>query len=120
MRSPISPAVVDDAIRGLRAMHDLGVMQGDSTASNILAHPDRPGIIWIDFERAEFIRPRVVLGSLPSNRKRNWSHEEGKHRKRTPLSEIRQAKTELTRLVGKGDCMIRSPNLGRGEFKRYQ
>ncbi|KFY50792.1 hypothetical protein V495_00095 [Pseudogymnoascus sp. VKM F-4514 (FW-929)] len=121
LRSPISPAVVDDAIRALHAIHKLGVMQGDSIASNVLAHPDRPGLIWIDFERAEFIPPREVLGSLSPNRKRNWSHEEGKHRKRTPSSEIREAKTELTRLVGKGDCMMqhkrRSPNLGRGDSR---
>lgn len=104
LRSPISQAVVDNAVSHLRDMHELGVMQGDSIPSNVLVHPDRPGIIWIDFERAELIPARAVLGDLSPNRKRRWSNEERehvKHSKRTPSSEIREAKTELGRLVGK-------------------
>jgi hypothetical protein len=110
LRSPISQTLVDDAICGLHAIHQLGVLQGDSEARNILVHPDRLGITWIDFERAEFIRPRAVLGSLSPNRKRkrkgSWSHEEGKCQygkdsKKTPAAEIRQARTELARLVVK-------------------
>ncbi|KFZ01725.1 hypothetical protein V501_09830 [Pseudogymnoascus sp. VKM F-4519 (FW-2642)] len=56
----------------------------DPAARNILVNPDRPGITWIDFERAEFVRPRAVPGSLSPNRKRkvSWPHKEGKpHRK---------------------------------------
>ena len=123
LRSPISPAVVDDAICGLHAMHELGVLQGDPTASNVLVHPDRPGINWIDFERAEVVRPRAVLGSLSPNRKRSWPHDEGKQyrngSKRTCSSEIRQAKTELARLVGKGDSISHTfliSTLGHGDI----
>ncbi|KFY83230.1 hypothetical protein V500_10127, partial [Pseudogymnoascus sp. VKM F-4518 (FW-2643)] len=108
LRSPIPRTLADDAICGLHAIHQLGVLQGDPAARNILVHPDRPGITWIDFERAEFIRPRAVLGSLSPNRKRkgSWSHEEGKCQyrkdsKKTPASEIRQATAELATLVVK-------------------
>ena len=67
LRSLISPTLGDDAICSLHAIHQLGVLQGDPEARNILAHPDRPGITWIDFERAEFVCPRAVLGSLSLN-----------------------------------------------------
>ncbi|KFY17490.1 hypothetical protein V492_00644 [Pseudogymnoascus sp. VKM F-4246] len=90
LRSPIPRTLADDAI----------------CARNILVHPDRLGITWIDFERAEFVRPLAVLGILSPNRKRKLgrSHEEGKCQngkssKKTPASEIGQAKTELARLV---------------------
>ncbi|KFX95971.1 hypothetical protein V490_03607 [Pseudogymnoascus sp. VKM F-3557] len=108
LRSPIPRTLADDAICGLHAIHQLGVLQGDPAARNVLVHPDRPGITWIDFERAEFVRPRAVLGILSPNRKRKLgrSHEEGKCQngkssKKTPASEISQAKTELARLVVK-------------------
>ncbi|ELR10289.1 hypothetical protein GMDG_04675 [Pseudogymnoascus destructans 20631-21] len=108
LRSPISQTLADDAISGLHAIHQLGVLEGDPAARNILVHPDRPGITWIDFERAEFVHPRAVLGTLSPNRKRKlgWSHEEGKcengkSSKKISASEIGQAKTELARLVVK-------------------
>jgi len=108
LQSPIPRTLADDAICGLHDIHQLGVLQGDPAARNILVHPDRPGITWIDFERAEFVRPRAVLGTLSPNRKRkgSWSHEEGKCQygkdsKKTPAVEIHQAKTELARLVVK-------------------
>ncbi|KFX87744.1 hypothetical protein O988_09302 [Pseudogymnoascus sp. VKM F-3808] len=50
---------------GIRVtIHQLGVLQGDSEARNILVHPGRRETTWIDFERAEFVRPRAVLGTL--------------------------------------------------------
>jgi hypothetical protein len=84
LRSPISPSLADDVICGLHAIHQLGVLQGDAEPRNILVHPDRPGITWIDFERAEVINSRAVLGSLAPNRRRKveWFHEEGKHQYR--------------------------------------
>ncbi|KAL5344667.1 hypothetical protein ACLOAV_010359 [Pseudogymnoascus australis] len=108
LRSPIPRTLADDAICGLHTIHRLGVLQGDPVARNILVHPDRPGITWIDFERAEFVRPRAVLGIISPNRKRKLgrSHEEGKCQygkdsKKTPAAEIRQARTELARLMVK-------------------
>jgi hypothetical protein len=70
LRSPIPPSLADEAILGLHAIHQLGVLQEDPAAQNILIYPDRPGMTWIDFERAKFVRPRVALGALSPNRKR--------------------------------------------------
>ncbi|KFZ23916.1 hypothetical protein V502_01605, partial [Pseudogymnoascus sp. VKM F-4520 (FW-2644)] len=100
LRSPISQTLADDAICGLHAIHRLGVLQGDSEARNILVHPDRLGITWIDFERAEFIRPRAVLGSLSPNRKQkgSWSHEEGRvSMERTAREHLHQRYAKLRR-----------------------
>jgi hypothetical protein len=72
IRLPIPAALADEAIRGLLAIHQLGVLQKDPAVRNILIHPDRPGITWIDFERAAFLSPRVALGSLSANRKRKF------------------------------------------------
>jgi hypothetical protein len=70
IRLPIPAALADEAIRGLQAIHQLGVLQKDPAARNILVHPDRPGMTWIDFERAALLSSRVTLGSLSPNRKR--------------------------------------------------
>jgi hypothetical protein len=70
IRLPILAALADEAIRGLQAIHQLGVLQKDPAARNILVHPDRPGMTWIDFERAALLSSRVTLGSLSPNRKR--------------------------------------------------
>jgi hypothetical protein len=43
IRLPISAAFTDEAIRGLEAIHQLGVLQ-DPAARNILVHLDRPGM----------------------------------------------------------------------------
>jgi hypothetical protein len=69
LRSSIPQTLADKAIHGLRAIHQLGVLQKDPAARNILLHPDRQRIIWHDFERAEILA-RVVLGDLSPNRKR--------------------------------------------------
>jgi hypothetical protein len=44
LRSLISPTLADDAISSLHAIHQLGVLQNDLVAWNILVHPDQPGI----------------------------------------------------------------------------
>ncbi|KFY03306.1 hypothetical protein V490_00212 [Pseudogymnoascus sp. VKM F-3557] len=66
----MTPTLAKEAICGLRAIHQLGVLQGDPAARNILVHPDRPGITWIDSEQAKFVHPRAVLGTSSPNRKR--------------------------------------------------
>ena len=49
-------------------------MQKDPAARNILAHPDRPGMTWTDFERATLFTLQVTLGSLSANKiKKNRS-----------------------------------------------
>src|SRR4030088_1298968 len=70
IKAPIPATLADEAMRGLQAIHELGVLQKDARTPNILVHPDRPGITWIDFERAKLLSPRVALGNLSPNRKR--------------------------------------------------
>jgi hypothetical protein len=104
IRLPIPAALAEEAIRGLQAIHQLGVLQKDSRAPNILVHPDRPGITWIDFERAELFSQRVTLGSLSANRKRKLEFQEGAQfpgkSSKACAKEIARATAELTRLVG--------------------
>jgi hypothetical protein len=69
IRAPIPAKLADEAIRALQSIHQLGVLQQDSAARSILVHPDRPGVTWIDFERAALFSPRMTLGSLSPNRK---------------------------------------------------
>jgi hypothetical protein len=103
LRSPIPAALADEAIRGLQAIHQLGVLQKDPAARNILVHPDRPGMTWIDFEHAILLSPRVALGSLSANRKRKLEvHDGAKFAKseKACSKEISRATAELARLVG--------------------
>jgi len=74
---PIPVKLADEAMRCLQAIHELGVLQKDPRAPNILVHPERPGITWIDFERAELFSPRVALGNLSVNRKRKHDFHKG-------------------------------------------
>jgi hypothetical protein len=103
IRSPISATLADEAIRGLQAIHQLGVLQKDPAARNILVHPDRPGMTWIDFERATLFSPRVILGSLSANRKRKLGVHVGAkfpNSENACAKEISRATAELARLVG--------------------
>ena len=103
IRSPIPTALAAEAIRGLQAIHQLGVLQKDPAARNILVHPDRPGMTWIDFERATLFSRRVTLGSLSANRKRKLGvHDGAKFSKNENAcaKEISRATAELARLVG--------------------
>lgn len=103
LQSPIPLSTADEAVRGLRAIHELGVLQKDPAPRNILVHPDRPGeVSWIDFERAEYYSPRPVLGSLSANRKRKKYSQSQKSQKTTDVSarEISEAEAQLANLVG--------------------
>jgi hypothetical protein len=103
IRSPISAALADEAIRGLQAIHQLGVLQKDPAARNILVHPDRPGMTWIDFERATLFSPRVTLGSFSANGKRKLGVRDGAKFPKSEnacAKEISRATAELARLVG--------------------
>jgi hypothetical protein len=103
IRSPIPTALADEAIRGLRAIHQLGVLQKDPAARNILVHPDRPGMTWIDFERATLFSSRVTLGSLSANKKRKLGVRDGAKFPKSEnafAKEISRATAELARFVG--------------------
>lgn len=85
------------------ATHQLEVSQKDPAARNILVHPDRPGITWIDFEHATLFSSRVILGSLSANRKRRLEVHDGAKFPKSEDScakEISRARAELARLVG--------------------
>lgn len=69
IRSRTPAALANKAIRGLHAIHQLGVLQKDPVTRNILGHPDRPGTTWIDFERATLFSRRVTLGGLSANKR---------------------------------------------------
>jgi hypothetical protein len=105
LRPPISQAVVEEAILGLQAIHQLGVLQRDPVTRNILVHPDRSELTWIDFERAEIFPLRVPLGILSPNRKRKLGRDNDNAKcnlgksTRASLLEIDEARAELTRLV---------------------
>ena len=103
IRPPIPYSLAKEAIRGLQAMHQLGVLQEDPAARNILVHPERGGATWIDFERAVLVTPRVVLGSLPINRKRKLEAHNKlgclEKNSNAYAQEIAKARALLTRLV---------------------
>jgi hypothetical protein len=58
----------------------------------------------MDFERAAFLSPRVALGSLSANRKRELEFQDGAKfpvkSSKVSAEEIVRATAELTRLVG--------------------
>jgi hypothetical protein len=97
IRVPIPAALAGEAIRGLQAIHQLGVLQKDPAARHILVHPDRPGMTWIDFERAVIFSPRVTLGSLSANRKRKLEFREGA---KSPEKSENACAKQMARLVG--------------------
>jgi hypothetical protein len=91
IRVPIPAALAGEAI------HQLGVLQKDPAARHILVHPDRPGMTWIDFERAVIFSPRVTLGSLSANRKRKLEFREGA---KSPEKSENACAKQMARLVG--------------------
>jgi serine/threonine protein kinase len=108
IQSPISKAVIEQAIQGLQAIHELGILQKDPATRNILVYPGESRVAWIDFERAGFLPSRKVLGVLSPNRKRKlWPPQEGGRKiqmdfetgTRATHSEINQARAELMKLI---------------------
>lgn len=99
IRLPTPAALADEAIH----IHQQGVLQKDPAARNILAHPDRPGMTWIDFERATLFSPRVTLGNFSTNRKRKLGFHDGAKSPKSGsacVKGIARATAELARLVG--------------------
>ncbi|OAL42766.1 hypothetical protein IQ07DRAFT_668916 [Pyrenochaeta sp. DS3sAY3a] len=60
--------VIDMIDRSTRAFHQSGVLHRDLFPRNMLWYQER--VMMIDFERAEVVEARVVLGAISSNRKR--------------------------------------------------
>ncbi|KAF2744340.1 hypothetical protein M011DRAFT_408562 [Sporormia fimetaria CBS 119925] len=53
-----------------QAIHSLGVLHRDLMPRNMLWNAETGRVMVIDFERAEVVKPRTVLGDIPVNRKR--------------------------------------------------
>jgi tRNA A-37 threonylcarbamoyl transferase component Bud32 len=53
-----------------QAIHNLGVLHKDLEPRNILWNKEMGRVMVIDFERAEVVKPRTVLGTISANRKR--------------------------------------------------
>ena len=53
-----------------QAIHKLGVLHKDLEPRNVLWNEETDGVMVIDFERAEVVKPRTVLGAISANRKR--------------------------------------------------
>ena len=47
-----------------RAIHDLGVLHKDLMPRNMLWNEETGQVMVIDFERAEVVKPRTVLGAI--------------------------------------------------------
>ncbi|TAQ85977.1 hypothetical protein B7494_g5705 [Chlorociboria aeruginascens] len=97
VRPPIPHSLVEEAIQGLQAIHQLGVLQEDPAARNILVHPERPGITWIDFERAILVAPQMTLGSKLSLKKKQKLEMQGYLEKSNNAftQEVDRARAEL-------------------------
>ncbi|KAF2001745.1 hypothetical protein P154DRAFT_562456 [Amniculicola lignicola CBS 123094] len=57
------------------AIHNLGILHRDLEPRNILWNGERHQVMIIDFERAEIVKPRSLLGPISANRKRNRTHD---------------------------------------------
>ncbi|KAF2182685.1 hypothetical protein K469DRAFT_636613 [Zopfia rhizophila CBS 207.26] len=64
------PYITQQVDCSARAIHDLGVLHKDLMPRNILWNEETCQVIVIDFERAEVVKPRTVLGVISANRKR--------------------------------------------------
>jgi hypothetical protein len=60
-----------------QAIHNLGVLHNDFMPRNMLWNEETGQVMVVDFERAEVVQPRPVLGVISANRKRKRkSHAE--------------------------------------------
>ncbi|KAF1949768.1 hypothetical protein CC80DRAFT_456892, partial [Byssothecium circinans] len=64
------PLITKQVDYSARAIHNLGVLHKDLEPRNILWNEEAGRVIVIDFERAEVVKPRTVLGIISANRKR--------------------------------------------------
>jgi hypothetical protein len=60
-----------------QAIHDLGILHRDLMPRNLLWNKETGQVMVVDFERAECIKPRPVLGTVSANWKRKREHDAG-------------------------------------------
>ena len=71
------PYLTEQVKRSIQAVHRLGVLHRDAEPRNILWNAEVGQAMVIDFERAEVLKPRAVLGVISPNQKRKRAPEEG-------------------------------------------
>jgi len=64
------PYLVKQVERSIQAVYRLGVLHRDAMPRNMLWNTEVGEAMMIDFERAEILKPRDVLGVISPNRKR--------------------------------------------------
>ena len=70
MNSDNRASLIEQAKCAIQAVHQLGVWHRDAMPRNMLSNAESGQVMVIDFERSQFIKPRVVLGAVSPNRKR--------------------------------------------------
>lgn len=87
----------------LSAIHTRHVLHRDPAPRNWSYSPESKNVVFFDFERAEIIEPRRILGMISPNRKRKMIDHGGldkKHRETGFAKEINKAMNELGYLRG--------------------
>ncbi|KAH8165240.1 hypothetical protein CIB48_g3011 [Xylaria polymorpha] len=64
------PLITKEVDHSAQAIHNLGVLHKDLEPRNILWNEETGRVMVIDFERAEVVEQRTVLGIISANRKR--------------------------------------------------
>lgn len=62
--------IAEQLDRSTKAIHDLGVLHTDLELRNMLWDESRQQLMVIDFERAQVLQSRRILGDIPANQ---WS-----------------------------------------------
>lgn len=63
-------SISEEAIRGIKAIHALGVLHEDVAFQNLLLQPKGHRPVWHDFERAVLVEQKESLGEISLNRER--------------------------------------------------
>ena len=71
------PYLINQVECSIQAVHRLGVLHRDAMPRNMLWNAEIGQAMMIDFERAEILKPRAVLGVISPNRKRKRVLEGG-------------------------------------------
>jgi serine/threonine protein kinase len=82
-------------------IHAFGIRHEDVRSPNVLRNPKNGNVMIIDFERAQMVVPRPVLGDISVNRKRKRQDDATvkQHCRHTCNIEGGQVKAELQALV---------------------
>jgi tRNA A-37 threonylcarbamoyl transferase component Bud32 len=96
------PLITKPVNYSARAIHNLGVLHKDLEPRNILWNEEFGRAMVIDFERAEIVKTRTILGVISPNRKRKRGSAASMAKEGVDnvfVRERRRAATELTGLT---------------------